>query len=209
MSYRIITADLFARIEQAEHGALRVTMELNPGEHHSTNRSAALAYARESLCSDSYVIGAYVGKSHYRRTDGYSATANVFSIVAPGFSVPNEADYTTATDSAVDTLLWTEAADDGEPGEHLDAAHDRDDFAPHCRTELRADVRSFYLLNAHDLDGIDAAQVGHDFILTRNRHGAGFWDRGLGDRGTRLTEAAHAYGELSAYVGDDGKVYAS
>jgi hypothetical protein len=37
---------------------------------------------------------------------------------------------------------------------------------------------------------------GHDFWLTRNGHGAGFWDRGYPDEvGDALTEAAHAFGE--------------
>jgi hypothetical protein len=32
---------------------------------------------------------------------------------------------------------------------------------------------------AHDLmKGLDVRQCGHDFYLTRNGHGSGFWDRG-------------------------------
>lgn len=46
-------------------------------------------------------------------------------------------------------------------------------------------------------------QHGHDFALTRNGHGAGFWDRGYGAVGDRLTEAAQAYGEHSVLT-DDG-----
>jgi hypothetical protein len=42
--------------------------------------------------------------------------------------------------------------------------------------------------------------AGHDFAYTRNRHGTGFWDRGLGDLGTRLSDAAHAMGEHWASV---------
>lgn len=54
----------------------------------------------------------------------------------------------------------------------------------------------------------DAAHAGHDLWLTRNRHGAGFWDRGLpGDLGQRLTDAAHRESECSLYRGDDGLVY--
>jgi hypothetical protein len=52
-----------------------------------------------------------------------------------------------------------------------------------------------------------AARAGHDFWLTRNGHGAGFWDRGLGDLGERLSKAAKVYGEVYLYPGDDGKVY--
>ena len=50
---------------------------------------------------------------------------------------------------------------------------------------------------------------GHDFWLTRNRHGAGFWDRGLEFVGINLTDAAHAWGEFNLYVGDDGLIYGS
>jgi len=48
--------------------------------------------------------------------------------------------------------------------------------------------------------------AGHDFWLTRNHHGAGFWDRELGDVGDRLTEACRAYRELDLYVTDDRKI---
>lgn len=51
--------------------------------------------------------------------------------------------------------------------------------------------------------------AGHDFWLTRNGHGAGFWDRGLGELGDRLTAEAKPYSEANLYVGDDGKVYYS
>lgn len=37
-------------------------------------------------------------------------------------------------------------------------------------------------------------QAGHDFYLTRERHGAGFWDSGLGLVGDALTALAHPYG---------------
>lgn len=49
--------------------------------------------------------------------------------------------------------------------------------------------------NAADLElsGLTDEQAGHDFYLTRNRHGAGFWDRRLGEIGARLTYAAHTY----------------
>lgn len=45
-------------------------------------------------------------------------------------------------------------------------------------------------------------RAGHDFWLTRNGHGAGFWDRWnsgtpQGEIGSALTDAAHAYGGCS------------
>ena len=49
--------------------------------------------------------------------------------------------------------------------------------------------------------------AGHDFWLTRNGHGAGFWDRGLGEAGKKLTDAAHAFGECNLYLGDDDVIH--
>lgn len=43
-------------------------------------------------------------------------------------------------------------------------------------------------------------QSGHDFFLTRNGHGAGFWDRGLGEVGDTLTKAAKVYGSVDPYL---------
>lgn len=51
--------------------------------------------------------------------------------------------------------------------------------------------------------------AGHDFGLTRNGHGVGFWDRGLGELGKRLTDASKAFGTVDLYLGDDEKVYVS
>lgn len=44
----------------------------------------------------------------------------------------------------------------------------------------------------------DMGQHGHDFWLTRNHHGAGFWDRGYGEGiGRQLTDAAEGFGECT------------
>lgn len=56
-------------------------------------------------------------------------------------------------------------------------------------------------------DGYGAGNAGHDFWLTRNGHGCGFWDRDLGEIGDKLTEAAKKFGEVNLYVGDDGFVH--
>lgn len=50
-------------------------------------------------------------------------------------------------------------------------------------------------------------KAGHDLFLTAAGHGCGFWDRGLGVLGDRLTEASKATPALEAYVGDDGLIY--
>lgn len=50
-------------------------------------------------------------------------------------------------------------------------------------------------------------QFGHDFWLTRNGYGAGFWDRGIGKVGDELTKWAKAEGTCELYIGDDGLIY--
>jgi hypothetical protein len=50
-------------------------------------------------------------------------------------------------------------------------------------------------------------QVGHDLWLSRNGHGAGFFDRTTGSVGDRLQIAAEQMGETCIYPGDDGKLY--
>lgn len=52
--------------------------------------------------------------------------------------------------------------------------------------------------------------AGHDFWLTRNGHGAGFWDRGLGYVGKALARGCGLgtpYHEINLYLGDDDLVH--
>lgn len=99
--------------------------------------------------------------------------------------------------------LWSSLDDDGTPLDALDAqlstqALDRTNidcgaFKERAQAAIRA-------------SGLDDAQIGHDFWLTRNGHGTGFWDRGLGAVGEELTRLAKAFGECSAYVTDSGEI---
>lgn len=101
--------------------------------------------------------------------------------------------------------LWASADDEGTPLDELGLELSED-----AANQLRADCVDFF--NAHRDTYNDAGwgddQAGHDFWLTRNGHGAGFWDRGLGEVGKMLTRDAKAYGSCDLYVGDDGKIYA-
>jgi len=95
-----------------------------------------------------------------------------------------------------------EAGDDFNCGSGYDDTFSVDDF--HDTAETLSMLRDFLVANWRDVRDLDPGQVGHDFCLTRNRHGAGFWDRGLGTRGDVLTKAAHAYGEVSLDHGVTG-----
>jgi hypothetical protein len=102
-------------------------------------------------------------------------------------------------------LVWPE--DGGEPWGSLSDYHEASDIEHSSLITIRDECRQFYLDNAEDLAEMDPAQVGHVFYLTRNHHGTGFWDRGLGERGARLTSAAHAFGESELLESDDGRLY--
>lgn len=110
----------------------------------------------------------------------------------------------------VECALWSET-DESDPsgGEPLDSNYGAEDIAPEAMAEMRKDCDDFCDENKDLLceSGLDPAQAGHDFMLTRNGHGAGFWDRGLGDVGDDLSDAARVYGTQGLYVGDDGKIY--
>ena len=103
--------------------------------------------------------------------------------------------------------LWTSTDDDGEP---LDGVCDVQDIADATREAMLSDVLDFLTAcwdDGVDLSSIEPEQIGHDFWLTRNGHGAGFWDRGLGTLGDDLTTRSHAYGEFILYVGDDHLIH--
>ena len=69
------------------------------------------------------------------------------------------------------------------------------------------DCTAFCRLARWHLHGLTPEQIGHDFWLTRNGHGTGFWDRGLDDQGDALTTLCKIFGEQDAYEGDDGLIY--
>jgi len=52
----------------------------------------------------------------------------------------------------------------------------------------------------------DYSTVGHDFWLTRNGHGAGFWDGDYPEHGDKLTELSESFGGIDLHVTDDNKI---
>lgn len=112
--------------------------------------------------------------------------------------------------SAVAALLWsTTHGDDG----NLDDEHGPEDLHPNTAAGFRKDCLEFIsahaedLIDAEDTFGYTLDQAGHDFSLSRNGHGVGFFDRGLKEIGDRLQKAAREVGEAEAYLGDDGKIH--
>ena len=98
--------------------------------------------------------------------------------------------------------------EDSEGIEMLDANYGIEDISNECLAQMAADCADFRA-NNEDLEAAYArndehfyygpAQAGYDFWLTREGHGAGFWDRGLGEVGERLSALARPYGSFGLY----------
>lgn len=118
----------------------------------------------------------------------------------------------------VAALLWSSP---DEKGDFLDAAGN--ELSPEAQAACVADCRRFVSVAGDDMThylhlikpvptytASDCA--GHDFWLTRAGHGVGFWDRGLGELGDRLSAlCGHGtqFPNREPYIGDDQKVYLS
>jgi hypothetical protein len=101
--------------------------------------------------------------------------------------------------------LWS--SKDSEE-EYFDGKYSIHDLEDTCMLWAERDCERFQKENAEHLEGLDDSQCGNDFWLTRNGHGAGFWDRGYPKEiSDALTNSSKAFGELSLIEGNDGKVY--
>ena len=107
------------------------------------------------------------------------------------------------TQAFIECLLWQSTDDNGEP---LDM-YSYDDLPAESLEEIIADCEAFQESESELLEqaGSDE-QNGHDFCLTRNGHGAGFWDRGYGSVGDELSDACKPYGTLDVEE-FEGKLY--
>ena len=112
------------------------------------------------------------------------------------------------TRAYVECALWS-STDESTPqgGVPLDKNYTITDLDPDTLAAMVQDCQKFQEENAADIAG-ECDRAGHDFWLTRNGHGAGFWDGDWpDDSGGRLTEASKKYGEFNLYVGDDGLIH--
>lgn len=134
------------------------------------------------------------------------------------------ADIEAIADSAIESLAWSDGHDSDcvynglcEPSERGDQFHCGGyivvDSALH--EQIRAEVATLALEGDGSLwaqyqaVGGTPDQFGHDMTLTRNRHGAGFWDRGLpGDLGDVLSDWARCLGTMTSWVTKSGVLMA-
>ena len=82
------------------------------------------------------------------------------------------------------------------------------------QANMAADLAICYTGNHRNGMAYGESSAGHDFLLTRNGHGAGFWDRfesgtPEAEAADRISDACRGMPEMDCYLGDDGKVYVS
>lgn len=157
------------------------------------------------------------GRTHYTRSKGDGTEVKArFPLATWAPAGPSEEDIADMTEGYITAALWSsndESTEDG--GEPFDANYTANDLAPEAKARMAADCKAFVLANAATFASAMAArpvcgwsQAGHDFWLTRNGHGCGFWD---GDwpkaEGETLSEAARKAGSVDLYLGDDKKIY--
>lgn len=120
----------------------------------------------------------------------------------------------TFTLSYLETALWASTDDNGMP---LEDKYGIDDIASESLKTIINDCIAFQednqslLTDRHLMKrSCPLSQGGQDFFLTRNGHGAGFWDGAWkDDAGKILTQSAKVYGSQDFYLGDDGKLHVS
>lgn len=86
-------------------------------------------------------------------------------------------------------------------------------FADSVWESFVSDCRAFLEDNREDLDRVNSdgteprswESLGHDFFLSRNGHGAGYFDRGREEWWRRLQDAARPWGDVS-FVVEDGEL---
>lgn len=113
-----------------------------------------------------------------------------------------------AAEAAAETLAWSEGdydADGTYQGNFLN-----DELSFEIKLLVLQDLVNF--LSDQDIrDAIESTQatstyIGHNFYLSANGHGAGFWDSGYETEAVLLHSRAKGY-PRSLYRGDDEKVY--
>ena len=104
----------------------------------------------------------------------------------------------------IETAMWLLTDDDGHSLDYL-GLHD---VGAGALASMHEDCENFHkLCEEVGLDLRDNYSGGHDFYLTRNRHGAGFWEGPWGESGPFLADLAHTFGKTSWYLGDDNMIH--
>ena len=109
-------------------------------------------------------------------------------------------------DKYLTTLLWSATDGDGNPLDDdkalIDVSYslrkssieDLNEFEARAKSEAAEELNDYLRLCPNNIE--------HDFCLTRNRHGSGFWSRSVNNF-PKLTEIAESFGEVNAYINSE------
>lgn len=117
----------------------------------------------------------------------------------------------------LECALWTDSISEDDD-RSIQEEYTPDQLLAESRAQAEEDCRLFIAANTDLLNKAVALYsmsergqqwsvsdlAGHDFWLTRNHHGTGFWDRGLGPIGEDLTKSAQQHPERSVLVTANG-----
>jgi hypothetical protein len=134
-----------------------------------------------------------------------------------------KADFPAFFEAYLVAALWSSTIGEGseeEPGERDGDPFDKhfsvSDFSEEALEVLRAHAFSFwcrmwYYVNAETpanchSETTPAHMAGHDFWLTSNGHGAGFWDGDWPTYGEQLTKLSKCYPEINLYITPENQV---
>ena len=100
----------------------------------------------------------------------------------------------------IECMLWSTTDDEGN---YLNVSFGTSDISSDCLSKINSDCKSFIEAAGPLLNALDPSSAGHDFWLTRNGHGTGFWDRNMGETGEKLSLLASSFGEFYVYIEDN------
>lgn len=114
--------------------------------------------------------------------------------------------FTQFSRAYIQCALWASSDNNDIP---LDKNHSYKDIAIQTLQIMQNDCDKFQSENFDDISD-DLEQAAHDFWLTRNGHGTGFWDGDYSEGiGQRLTKASEGFGSFDLYIGDNGQIFGS
>jgi len=106
----------------------------------------------------------------------------------------------------IDALYFTDTGEEGQPDADTE-------LAPEAKARISKRCAAFWGHCGPDVlkePTQTIEQAGHDFWLTTQGHGVGFWDGGWPTQGEELTRVCDKFFKsLDTYEGDNGQIYLS
>lgn len=131
----------------------------------------------------------------------------------PNATFSNSVDLDTVVAGYTEAAIFFTTFEIGDDEDNREEVDGNDyDLSEEAARHFRAQCAEFIdssldLVEAAMAKDMDGPLIGHNLWLSGTGAGTGFWDRGLGELGDQLHEAAQSYGD-DLYIGDDGLIHA-